>query len=376
MTEHLSRIPSGMRYYVGEEARLRGAVENCAMSVFDGWSYEEVITPSVDYYALFEQGMGAEAHRAFRFTDSDGRMLALRPDITSSVARAAATLLADHPRPLRLCYAGPVFRQQRVSHVEWLRETTQLGCELIGVGGGIADLEVLLIATEILERLGLRGSSCITINNVEVLNGVAENLELDEEARERMRGLIDIRDTAELERFLVGYKTTPQERQVFSRLTQLAGKGEILNKARSVITNERSVAALDALKALWDAIESLGLQELFEIDLGDASGLDYYTGLVFKVFVHGLGARVGRGGRYDRLIADFGRPEPAIGFILDLDGLTEILRQRELGSLLFETPNPEPIKFAAASEMFREAKAKRANGKRIQIKLGEIKNHD
>src|SRR6266403_3977836 len=116
MTEQLSRIPSGMRYYIGDEARLRGAVEKSAMSVFDGWSYEEMSTPSVDYYDLFEQGMGAEAHRAFRFTDNDGRMLALRPDITSSVARAAATLLAERNRPLRLCYAASVFKQQQQSH--------------------------------------------------------------------------------------------------------------------------------------------------------------------------------------------------------------------------------------------------------------------
>jgi ATP phosphoribosyltransferase regulatory subunit len=376
MTEQLSRIPSGMRYYVGDEARLRGAVKKCAMSAFDGWSYEEVSTPSVDYYSLFEKGMGAEARSAFRFTDTDGSMLALRPDITSSVARAAATLLSKQSRPLRLCYAGAVFRQQRASHVEWLREITQLGCELIGENGATADLEILLIATEILERLGLRNSSCITINNVEVFNGVAENLELDHDARERMRSLIDIRDTAELERFLVSYKTTPEERQLFSRLTQLAGKGEILKKARSVINNDRSVAALDELESLWATIQSLGLEDLFEIDLGDASGLDYYTGLVFKVFVHGLGVRVGRGGRYDQLIGDFGNRDPAIGFILDLDGLTEVLTKRELGSLLFRTPEPEFIKLAELSDVFRDAKAKRAEGKRIQIQLRAKANHD
>jgi len=117
------------------------------------------------------------------------------------------------------------------------------------------------------------------------------------------------------------------------------------------------------------------LQELFEIDLGDASGLDYYTGLVFKVFVHGLGMRVGRGGRYDQLIGDFGRSEPAIGFIFDLDGLTEVLRKRQLGSLLFETPDPEPIKLAELSDVFRDAKAKRAEGKRIQIQLEEKTNY-
>jgi ATP phosphoribosyltransferase regulatory subunit len=369
MTEHLSRIPSGMRYYVGTEARLRGAAEACAMSVFDGWSYEEVITPTVDYYALFEQGMGAEAHRAFRFTDTDGSMLALRPDITSSVARAAATVLADHPRPLRLCYVGHVFQQQQRSHAEWLRETTQVGCELIGGGGDFADIEVLAIAAEILTRLGLKSAFCITINSVEVFNGVADELKLDEEAREQMLNLIDIRDTTELESFLRRYTTTEQERQVFSRLTQLAGKGDILSKARSVITNPRSVAALDALERLWRAIERLGLEESFEIDLGDVSGLNYYTGLVFKVFVQGLGRRVGRGGRYDGLISTFGRSEPAIGFILDLNGLTDILRNGEPGLELCRTESTKLIEYTKISDVFHEAMRWRNEGKRVKLQL-------
>src|SRR6476660_7590507 len=92
-TESLSKIPAGMRYYFGLEARLRRTVEEIGMSIFDGWSYEEITTPTVDYYSLFEHGMGrSEADRAFRFTDTDGRLLALRPDVTSATARAAATL--------------------------------------------------------------------------------------------------------------------------------------------------------------------------------------------------------------------------------------------------------------------------------------------
>ncbi len=93
--DSLAQIPDGVRYHCGAEARLRRAVEDVAMAVFDGWSYEEIATPSIDYFALFERGMGhGEAQRSFRFTDSDGRLLALRPDVTSSVARAAATLFA------------------------------------------------------------------------------------------------------------------------------------------------------------------------------------------------------------------------------------------------------------------------------------------
>jgi ATP phosphoribosyltransferase regulatory subunit len=110
---------------------------------------EEVITPSLDGWLHgMRRGGFAEAHRAFRFTDTDGQLLALRPDVTSSVARAAATLLADRGRPLRLCYAAPVFKQQQQSHAEWRRESTQLGCELIGTAGAAADLEVLAIAAE------------------------------------------------------------------------------------------------------------------------------------------------------------------------------------------------------------------------------------
>ena len=124
--EPLSNIPAGMRYYFGREARLRRAVEDDVMRVFDGWGYEEIATPTVDYYALFERGMGRdEASRSFRFTDTDGRLLALRPDVTSAVARAAATLFATRPRPLRFCYAASVFRQRPRTHAEWRRQRSE-----------------------------------------------------------------------------------------------------------------------------------------------------------------------------------------------------------------------------------------------------------
>lgn len=316
-----------MRYYIGAEARLRRTIEDTAMSVFAAWSYEEVITPSVDYYDLFEQGMGqTEAQRGFRFTDNDGRLLALRPDVTSSVARMAATLLADRQRPLRFCYAAPVFRQQSQSHAEWRRENTQLGCELIGVNGKAADLEVLRLAAEILSRLDLQKSYCITINNVEIFNGVAAHLDLTDTAREQLRRLIDTRETAELQRFVNGFSSS--EGRAFLQPTQLTGKRDVIRSARTIITNPRSVAALDSLDELWDSIESLGLADRFEIDLSDVSSLDYYTGLSMKVFVHGAGTSVGRGGRYDGLTGNFGRAEPAVGFVLNLDALTEVLARR------------------------------------------------
>jgi ATP phosphoribosyltransferase regulatory subunit len=378
MNEPLSRIPDGMRYYFGAEARLRRALEDCVMQVFDGWSYEEIITPSVDYLALFERGMGREAaERAFRFTDRDGRLLALRPDVTSSVARAAATLFASRARPLRLCYAAPVFHHQSPSHAEWRRESTQLGCEFIGQGASIADLEMLAIGTEIFERLGLQDRYRITISSVEVFNGIAERLALDTEARELLRHLTDIRDAAELQRFLSERGTPVAERKAFSRLMQLPGKREVLDKARPIITNERSVAALGALENLWSVIERLSLADVFEIDLGDVSGLDYYTGLTFKIYVRGAGTRIGAGGRYDSLTANFGRAEPAVGFMLDLNALTEILMRdtsahhesRAFRLVAGTSLDAAPVTGREPSQLFLDARRRRRRAERVRVEL-------
>lgn len=383
MTEPLSRIPTGMRYYFGQEARLRRTVEETGMTVFDGWSYEEITTPTIDYYSLFEHGMGrAEAHRAFRFTDHDGRLLALRPDVTSAAARAAATLFADRGRPLRLCYAAPVFRQQPQSHAEWRRESTQIGCELIGANTSVADLEVLMIASEFLRRLDLVGDYAITLNDVGIFNGVAERLQLDSTSREEMRQLIDVRNAADLERFLKPY-TSAEEAQAFAQLVQLSGKRESLEQARVVISNEQSRAAISRLETLWNVVDSLGLADCFEIDLGDVARLDYYTALTFKIYVKGAGYRVGSGGRYDGLTASFGKAEPAVGFVVDLDALTDVLRLRipyefsipplPEGSAALTVNAAGEIPFGESSkdpsELFNEALQRRASGERVSLKL-------
>lgn len=372
MSEPLSKIPAGMRYYAGSEARLRRAIANTLVSIFDGWSYEEITTPTVDYYSLFEHGMGrSQTHHAFRFTDTDGRMLAIRPDVTSSVARAAATLFAESERPLRLCYVAPVFRQQPQSHAEWRRESTQIGCELIGANSSAADMEVLAIICEVLERLDLDRHCSITLNDVEVFNGIAEQLKLHPDSRNEMRELVDTRNAADLESFLAGYSSA-EDSKAFAQLIQLSGKRKTLSDARRLITNARSQSALDRLECLWSVIEALQLTDRFEIDLGDVSRLDYYTGLTFKIYASGAGTRVGSGGRYDGLTASFGRAEPAVGFVLELDALTEVLLARAYeSSLIRGSAEATQLTATDLSDLFVAAREKRALAERIVINSSE-----
>lgn len=373
MSETLSRIPTGMRYYFGTEARLRRSIEASIIAIFEGWSYEELTTPTIDYYSLFSHAMGSsEAHRAFRFSDTDGRLLTVRPDITSAVARAAATIFANRPRPLRFCYVAPVFRQQPRSHAEWRRESIQIGCELIGANTSAADMELLAIICEVLEELDLDRNSSITLNDVEIFNGIADELRLDFAARDELRRLVDTRNTADLNQFLKPYSAV-HDAAALADLTQMSGKAEILKAARQSITNPKSLAALDRLERLWGVLDSLGLSRKFEIDLGDVSRLDYYTGLTFRVYVDGAGSPIGSGGRYDGLTASFGQAEPAIGFVLDLDALTDVLLARIEASVAVDSrENASPITERNLSQLFGAAIAKRSQGETIVVDKIEV----
>jgi ATP phosphoribosyltransferase regulatory subunit len=368
MSEPLSKIPSGFRYYSADDARARRVVETIAMNIFAGWSYEEIVTPTVDYYLLFEQGMGeSEAQRSFRLTDGDGQLLALRPDVTSSVARAAVTLFAKRERPLRLCYSATAFHQRCQSSADWRREATQIGCELVGKNSTVADMEILAIAMELLTRLQLNRTFVVTLSDSEIFGGIVENLHLDLNARDELRRLVDIRAVAELDNFLSTYASADAA-SAFANLIQLSGRSEIFAKAQRVITNPRSRAALDRLERLWRIIESLGWSANFEIDLGDVSRLDYYTGLTFKIYVAGLGARLGSGGRYDNLTGKFGKAEPAVGFVVELDALAELWAKKVESNLPIQHENvlvfPESDDICS---LFREATELRASNRRVRI---------
>src|SRR5262245_54770950 len=173
----LTKIPAGVQYFFDNEVKLRRQIEHRAMGVFAGWSYDEIILPIFDYHDLFARGMGEEkAGRTYRFVDRDGALLALRPELTSLVARTVATRFKNKDRPLRICYSGEVFRYDDPTE-RAAREFHQLGIEQIGQGLIVADLEILLIAAETLRVLGLADFR-VTLSHVDFINGVAEDLEL------------------------------------------------------------------------------------------------------------------------------------------------------------------------------------------------------
>src|SRR5262249_10026306 len=363
MSSPLSKIPSGVQYIFDEQARLRRWIERELMAVFEGWSYSEIILPIFDYADLFALGMGKEqAELTYRFTGRDGKLLALRPEMTSLVARTVATRFQNKPRPIRLCYSGEVFRWDEPRSGRQY-EFHQIGLEHIGSERLEADTEAIIIAVEALRRIGLEHFT-ITVGHVEFFNGIAESLALDETGRRQMQTMIDRKESDELRSFLTAHAAS-HDVEGLCRVFSLSGGPEIIQEAKSRAASGRSIAALDDLDRVYQIAKALGLDRFVNVDLGEVGGLDYYTGLTFRIYAQGLGAALGRGGRYDQFLAKFGQSEPAVGFSLCLDWLAGLLSRG--GQKVNARPEPARIPATDSVSAFKAAVRLRGEGRSVEI---------
>ncbi|HEY3279836.1 MAG TPA: ATP phosphoribosyltransferase regulatory subunit [Gemmatimonadales bacterium] len=309
----IAPIPPGASDLAGEAVRRRRRLEQRMRERLEQAGYEEIIPPTFEYAEVFVRaaGDGADvADRLIRFLDLDGRLLALRYDFTASVARLAATKLATRPTPLRLSYAGKVYRQDPArENGARPREILQAGGELLGEAGVAADVEVLRLALELVRLAGVDEYQV----NVGHAGALAPALAaLDPPARAAARRLIDRKDAAGLAALAPG---------VLTELPFVIGRREALERAAHLAPDARP--AIERLAAIDAALSDTERRHVV-YDFGEVRGLDYYTGMHFEVFAAGAGAAVGAGGRYDDLMGRFGRPLPAVGLALDLDALADV----------------------------------------------------
>lgn len=312
----------------GPAARRR-AVSDAFLATFEAWGYGLVATPVVEPLETVAAGISAGRQASlFRFMDSDGSLLALVGERTVSVARVVATQLREGPFPLRLCYAGPVLRNQALLGGR-RRETLQAGCELIGGSGLAADAECVALAAHALENAGLGGVQ-IDVGHADFLPGLLEGAGLDDATRERVLQALQDRDLVAVEEALEGTEVGDAERSLLLRFPALRGGREILDVAAADLRAERPLRALDELRRLWDLLAEHGLNGgVLHLDLGAVRDWDYYTGPTFELFTRDLGFPLGAGGRYDSLLSRFGLAIPATGFVMYVDRCCDALLRRD-----------------------------------------------
>jgi len=357
----LVQVPPGVQCFVGEEARRRRLIEDKVISVFEGWSYEEIIPPLFDYADVFA-GQALQT-KTYSFVGRDGSLLALRPDFTSLLAKIAAGRLADRPAPIRLYYSGEVLRYEPPKAGRQ-SELYQMGLEHLGSAPGDADAEVLAVAAECLVAAGVEGF-VLTLGHVGVFNGLVALSGLDAAGLDALRERVESKDGLGVRALLGG--TPAPVGEALERLTTLAGDVSVLAEAEARLAlAPAALVAIRELRAVVEALSEAGLADRLAVDLGEVRGLDYYTGLVFRAYAPGLGFEVGSGGRYDALLARFGRPLPAVGFMLGLDRIALLLdrqgRRPEAAS-----PAAESIPGGTLGGRLRRARERRVAGARVHV---------
>lgn len=325
MTHRQLTTPKGVRDYLPQEAAWRREVENKIHQVFSSYGYQEVVTPTVEYVNLFSRGNGPDDANTYRFVDREGQILALRPDMTTPIARVVASRLQAEPLPMRLCYFGNLFRYAD-PQAGRQREFTQAGVELLGNDGPEADAEVVALACRTLTAVGVRDFR-IDIGHVGFVQTLLKDASLSEEVEEDVKQALVHKDLVLLEKLVCQHVQDAELSNILLRLLDLRGGIEIIDEARRVFKG-RTIPALDNLAIIYRRLEMLGLESMITIDLGMVKALDYYTGLIMEGYSRELGYYLCSGGRYDRLLGEFGCPLPATGFALGMDRVLLVLERQ------------------------------------------------
>jgi ATP phosphoribosyltransferase regulatory subunit len=353
-------LPRGFRDILPTEARELHAIERTLMSAFAQYGYVPLEPPTVEFA---ESAVTVDERRTVRFLDRDGRLLALRPDVTTAVARVVAQRYRDADATLRLAYFTPIFREE-ASMRGSEREYDQAGVELIGDATLRADAEVIALLADALARCGLLAAD-IDIGHVGFVDGFLAELPPDAAAAAGAAARSgDLVGTVALAR---GAGMNAQRIGALER--GLRHRSADLSPARAGAPKS-SQRALDTLDALQPLLEAAGVGGAIRFDLGYIPALPYYTGVVFQVTVADLGFPIATGGRYDGLLAKFGADRAATGFGIAIPHLHQALvstgwRTSDGSPLLVLTPDG-----GDGTATLRIAAALRGSG--IAVAIGDV----
>lgn len=360
-------MPGGVRDLLPGEARRKRELEAGLLRLFEAWGYREVITPTFEFYEVLAPALGEMLHdQLYRFIDDRGRIMVLRPDMTTPIARLVSTRLREQPLPLRLCYVANVFRRE--NHAGQQREFYQAGVELLGAPGPEADAEVIGLAGEALKLAGIKDFR-ITLGQVEVLTGVLAGAGFSAPDLEQAKLALSKKDLVTWEQLVASSPLAPDRKEALTALPSLRGGVEVLEAVEGLIRGGGAALGLAALRRVWERLADYGLQDQVDLDLTLLRGLTYYTGIVFEGYAPGVGYPLCGGGRYDKLLARFGFPCPATGFALNIE---RVLAAREKDAAFHEQAPDYFITGGDPREIVKKARALRQEGNTVEIEVAGL----
>ena len=322
--------PEGVRDSYGMECQRKHRIQEMIHENFSKFGYEDIETPTFEFFDVFGREIGTTPSKElYKFFDKEGNTLVLRPDFTPSIGRCAAKYFMEQSVPVRLSYMGNTFTN--TSNLQGkLKEVTQMGVELIGDAGIMADAEMVHLAVSSLKAAGLKEFQ-VSIGEIGFFKGICEEAMLDEETEMELREFISNKNYFGAEELLLKNRNLKSEKiESFLKITELFGSFDVLDEALELVHNKRSRRAIQRLQQMYELLQMYGDEKYVSVDLGLVSKYHYYTGIIFKGYTYGVGDAVVTGGRYDGLLSYFGKDAASIGFVINVDGVMQALASKEL----------------------------------------------
>jgi len=251
----------------------------------------------------------------------------LRPDLTVPIARVAATKLKEEDFPVKCCYIGNTFSFDEIGGGRQ-NEFTQAGCEILGTATPESDAEVVAMAVEAIKATGIEDFQ-VDIGQVEFFKGLMEESGLSPAEIEEVREFIDLKDFVSVEQVMERHQVEETLKHLILDLPKLFGSKDILQHISCRNIGERAAKAIENMKCILEILEDRGLARCVSVDLGMVQSLNYYTGIVFRGYTHGVGFPVLSGGRYDNLVSKFGKNCEATGFSLGINMVLMALERQK-----------------------------------------------
>ena len=363
--------PEGVRDIYNAEYEKKIILEDKLCQILKNYGYHAIQTPTFEFFDIFSKEIGTTpSNELYKFFDREGNTLVLRPDMTPSIARAAAKYFMDEDMPIRLSYIGNTFINNS-SYQGRLKESTQLGAELIGDGTVQADAEILAMVVESLTTAGLKDFQ-IGVGHAYYFQGLLEAAGINEEDAEVLKSFILNKNFFGVEEFVDTLELSEDLKKLFSLLGNLDISLEELKAAKELALNYPLIcSALDNLIALSGLLELYGITRYVSMELGIISTYQYYTGIIFAGYTFGSGEAIVKGGRYDKLLNYFGKDAASIGFTIVVDQLMAALSRQKIEIPLSKTGMLVVYNLKNQVAAIQMAKTLRAAGTPIELLLME-----
>ncbi len=325
--DQILHTPEGVRDIYGSEFVRKFELQQQLYRLLAKEGYQGIETPTFEYFDVFSREVGTVPSRElYKFFDKEGNTLVLRPDLTPSIARTVSKYFHEET-PIRLCYMGNTFINYD-NYQGRLKETTQLGAELMGEESAGADAELIALVVESLKEAGLTDFQ-VSVGQVSFFKSLLKEAGADPRTEEALRRFISDKNLFGVEELLAGDAVSQKLRPVFLEMTALSGTEDVLQRARALTSNPEALEALKRLEDIYEELKKRGCAPYVTFDLGMLSKYNYYTGIIFRAYSYGCGEPLAKGGRYDTLLSHFGRTLPAVGFAIDVNQLMGALSRRQ-----------------------------------------------